>query len=86
MAQTKFPDPIFVNTVGVRGFANGVVNVAFVTTKFVPAVLLDPGQDGVMSIDEVSADLRMDLYCAQQLRAALDEVIEQNTQPRRADA
>lgn len=86
MAQTKFPDPIFVTTVGVRGFANGVVNVAFVTTKFIPAVVVDPEQDGVMSIDEVSADLRMDLYCAQQLHAALGDLIEQNTAPRKADA
>lgn len=69
----------FVNAVAVTGFANGVVNVAFSTFGYTPQV---EGDKTVVAADvHVSANLRMDLFCAQQLRDHLDEIIQTHTKP-----
>ncbi len=62
---------IFVNSVAVSGFNNGVCNFAFSTAEFVPA-------DGKVEVSEfISANLRMDLYCAQQLHDSLANILAQ---------
>lgn len=67
----------FVNTLAVSGFNNGVINLAFTTASFVPQ---EDGDKVIVAVNEfISANLRMDLFCAQQLRDALDKIIEQNT-------
>lgn len=70
---------VFVNTLAVSGFNNGIINLAFTTASFLPKE--DAGK-AVVAIDEfVSANLRFDLYCAQQIRDALDVIIANNTKP-----
>ncbi len=67
------PDVIFVNTMTVSGFLNGNINLSFTTARFT-------AEDGKVNVDEYpSAYLRMDLACAQQVHAALGQIIEQNT-------
>jgi len=64
----------FVNAVAVSGFANGVVNVAFTTNGYVPT----SGPDGtpVVAVDDhVSVNLRMDLFCAQQVYDTLGRIL-----------
>lgn len=71
---------VFVNTLAVSGFSNGIVNLAFATANFIPEE-----EDGAIKVvpDEfISANLRMDLFCAQQLRDRLDQIIEENTKAR----
>lgn len=78
--MTDKPQVIFVNTVAVNGHANGVVNVAFATNDYLPAL----GEDGkaIVSADQtITANLRMDLYCAQQLHAAIGAILEKQTKP-----
>ena len=69
----------FVNTLAVSGFNNGVINLAFTTAQFVPQE--DDGKVVVVLDEFVSANLRMDLLCAQQVHEALGKIIEQNTKP-----
>lgn len=77
--MSESPQIIFVNTLAVSGFNNGVVNLAFTTASFVPR---EDGDKVVVAVEGfVSANLRMDLFCAQQLRDALDKIIAQNTKP-----
>jgi hypothetical protein len=73
-------DIVFVNSLAVSGFSNGIINLAFATARFVP----EENEDGVnVVLDEfISANLRMDLFCAQQLRDRLDAIIEENTKAR----
>lgn len=62
---------VFVNTVVGRGVLNGIVNLSFGTLLFTPS---DDGQ----SIDPdlvVSARLRMDKICAQQLYETLGDLL-----------
>lgn len=69
----------FVNQLANSGFLNGVVNLSFVVARFTPA------EDGEIDPDlVVVSNLRMDLYCAQQLRDRLTQIIEVNTKPSRA--
>ena len=69
------PEVTFVNRISVSGFLNGVVNISFATAVFTA------NGENVETNDEVTVDLRMDLYCAQQVRDALDRIIEQQTMP-----
>lgn len=62
---------VFVNTVVGRGVLNGIVNLSFGTLLFTPS---DDGK----TIDPdlvVSARLRMDKLCAQQLHETLGELL-----------
>ncbi len=74
------PDVTFVNDVSVSGFLNGNVNLSL--TQFVwVAVVPDEGKPVVKLEGNTVVDLRMDLYCAQQIRDALDAIIQKHTKP-----
>jgi hypothetical protein len=70
---------VFVNSLAVRGFLNGVINLAFNSAKFLPEVV--DGETKVTSQDVITANLRMDLYCAQQVYEALGKIIQEQTKP-----
>lgn len=71
--------PIFVNTLQVNGFLNGVVNLAFSTAKWYPR---QDGDKTVVAVSEpITVDIRMDLATAISARDALDRIIEANTKP-----
>lgn len=71
---------IFVNTLSVNGFSNGVCNLCFSTFDFEPT-LDEAGKAIVSNEQHVTANLRMDLYCAQQLHAAIGAILEKQTTP-----
>lgn len=76
----SLPVPTFVNTLSVSGFMNGNVNMLLSATRWYPSST----QDGEVqvAVDEAPlVDLRFDLLCAQQIRDALDRIIEENTKP-----
>jgi len=65
---------VFVNSVAVSGFLNGILNIGFSTAQFLPS------PDGKVNVAEViTANLRMDLLCAQQLHDSLAKILEQQT-------
>ncbi len=71
---------IFVNQLAGSGQLNGVVNLTFATANFMPKA------DGSVDPDlVVTSRLRMDFYCAVQLRDALNALIEQNTAAKKAN-
>jgi hypothetical protein len=68
--------PIFTNQLVASGYLNGVVNLKFATARF------SPDGEGKIDLDlTVSADLRMDLFCAQLLYERLGQIIDANTKP-----
>lgn len=71
---------IFVNSLAVRGFLNGIVNLALQTSKFLPETF-ENGEVKVTSQEVITANLRMDLYCAQQVYEALGKIIQEQTTP-----
>ena len=72
--------PVFVNQLAGSGQLNGVVNLTFTTAQFTPTA------DSTIDPDLViTARLRMDFYCATQLRDALNALIEQNTTAKKAN-
>lgn len=73
------PDVTFVNHVSVSGFLNGVVNLSLGRVRW------EAEGDTVKASVEAGADLRFDLYCAQQIRDALDAIIEQQITPPKAN-
>jgi hypothetical protein len=77
--QKSLPVPTFVNTLSVSGFLNGNVNMLLTVTRWYPTA----DADGLkVAIDEVAqVDLRFDILCAQQMRDALDRIIEENSKP-----
>lgn len=81
------PKPLLVNNLAVHGFLNGILNLAFTAANWYPVPdPNNPGQGTVAIHEPVVLDLRMDLMCAQQLRDALDKIIEQNTKPKVMDS
>ncbi len=68
----------FVNSIVQAGFSNGIYNVAFSTARYTPVANSD-GKLVAAANEFVSANLRMDLFCAQQLHASLAKIIEQQT-------
>lgn len=71
---------VFVSQVAGHGHLNGVINLTLATAKFTPrGEKIDPDM-------QVTSRLRMDLFCAQELRDALDGLIRQNTKPSTAKA
>lgn len=79
MSDDKNVVPTFVNTLAVSGFNNGVINLAFSTARFVP---VQEDDKTVVAVDGfISANLRMDLFCAQQLMDALSKIISDQTKP-----
>ncbi len=70
----------FVNSIAVSGHANGICNFAFSTARYTPSI--DSDGKGIVSVDEyISANLRMDLFCAQQLHDSLANILAQQTKP-----
>lgn len=71
---------VFVNSVAVSGFLNGVINVGFSTARFLPT------DDGKVQLAEaITANLRMDLLCAQQLHDSLASILAQQVKPASKD-
>lgn len=70
----------YVNSIAVSGHANGVCNFAFSTAEYVPATDKD-GKPIVAVSEYISANLRMDLFCAQQLHDSLASILAQQTKP-----
>lgn len=63
----------FANQLVGSGYLNGVVNLTLAAAHFTPQ------DDGKINPDLViTARLRMDLFCAQQLHEHLGRIIEQN--------
>lgn len=67
---------VFVNSVAVSGFLNGICNFCFTSAQFLPS-----GDGKVMPSEVVTANLRMDLLCAQQLHDSLASILAQQTKP-----
>lgn len=66
---------VFANSVIGSGHLNGVINITLGTARF------SPTHDGKIATDLViSARLRLDMACAEQLAAQLGKLIEQMTQ------
>jgi hypothetical protein len=70
---------VFVNSLAVRGFLNGVINLALNTAKFLPEDV--NGETKVTSQDVITVNLRMDLYCAQQVYEAIGKILQEQTRP-----
>jgi len=73
----------FVNTLAVRGFQNGIINLAFASAQFLPETI--DGKTQVSAQEVITANLRMDLYCAQQVYEALGKIIAEQTSPAKKD-
>ena len=69
----------FVNSLAVRGFSNGVLNLAFSTAQFLPQEIDGKVQVGTQEI--ITANLRMDLFCAQQVYEAIGKILADQTKP-----
>lgn len=65
--------PTFVNSVSVQGSLNGVCNILLSVACFLP-----DGEQVKVEAKPV-VDLRFDLYCAQQIRDALDRILSEQT-------
>lgn len=85
--MTDKPSVVFVNSVAVSGFLNGVCNFAFATAQFIPEMTFNEalgkevstGQ--VLPAEEITVQLRFDLRCAQQLHDSLASILAQQTKP-----
>lgn len=82
--MAKDVDVILVNNLEVSGILNGVINLAFSTSQFIPVV--EPNEAGeyetrVGVANVISINMRMDLWLAQQVRDRLSALIEANTKP-----
>lgn len=79
MSTPDQPEVIFVNSLAVNGFLNGVVNLTFMTARWTVGYEVD-GKPIVVEDPYVSSLLRMDLHTAMVLRDALTVIIERETQ------
>jgi hypothetical protein len=74
--DAKSAQVIFCNTVEVHGTLNGVCNVLLGVAHFVP------DSDGKVTVEKsFVADLRFDLYCAQQMHDALSKLLADQVKP-----
>lgn len=63
---------VFVNSIAGSGILNGCCNLTFSTARFTP-------KDGKIDPDMVvTARLRLDLFCVQQLHDTLGKILAQN--------
>lgn len=72
---------VFVNSLTVSGFQNGVLNLSFSTAPFLP---LPPDPDGKVKVSTqeiITANLRMDLFCAQQVHGAIGKILADQAPP-----
>jgi hypothetical protein len=65
----------FVNQVVGSGHLNGVVNLTFAAAMFTP------NKDRIDPDLVITARLRMDMFCAEQLYATLGSIISKNSKP-----
>ncbi|HLY88318.1 MAG TPA: hypothetical protein VKQ27_04980 [Acetobacteraceae bacterium] len=79
---------VFITDLEVSGFLNGVINMAFSTTQYVPE-FRPAERDGetfmelaVSPAPVITANLRFDLRVAQQIRDRLNQIIADNTKPK----
>lgn len=86
MSMENKSEVVYVTGLATWGFLNGIINVAFTTAQFLPEVDGETEAVKVVSADYISANLRLDLNVAQQLRDALDGIIEQHTKPKVMDS
>lgn len=89
--MAKDVDVILVNNLEVSGILNGVINLAFSTSQFIPVVQETAPNSGeyetvVGVANVISANLRMDLWLAQQVHERLGALIEANTKPGKMDS
>ncbi len=70
---------IFCTSLAVRGFNNGVCNIALQQAQYLPEEI--DGKMQVATQEVIVANLRMDLYCAQQVYEALGKIIAEQTAP-----
>ena len=80
--MSENPPVVFVTGVAVSGFNNGNCNFAFNTAQFLPG-LDEEGKPRVELAEVITANLRMDLFCAQQLHDSLAALLAQHTKPKR---
>lgn len=88
MSMEDKSEVTYVTGLAASGFLNGVINVAFSTARFLPETKVVDGEPKatVVMADYISANLRFDLFVAQQLRDALDRILAQHTKPERMDS
>jgi hypothetical protein len=81
----KEADVILVNNLEASGFLNGIINLAFSTSRFIPEVRetdeLGKFETVVGMAPMITINMRMDLWLAQQVRDRLDELIAATTKP-----
>ncbi len=82
MSMEDKSEVTYVTGLATWGFLNGIINVAFTTARFLPEVDDDTEEVKVVSADYISANLRLDLNVAMQLRDVLDGIIAQQTKPK----
>jgi hypothetical protein len=70
---------IFTTSLAVRGFSNGVVNLALNQAQYLPEKVGD--ELLVTPQEQVVVQLRMDLFCTQQVYEALGKILEDQTKP-----
>jgi hypothetical protein len=70
---------IFTTSLAVRGFSNGIINLALNQAQFLPEEI--DGKVQVTAQEVIVANLRMDLFCAQQVYEALGKILADQTKP-----
>ncbi len=70
---------IFTTSLAVRGFSNGIVNLALNQAQFLPEEI--DGKVQVTTQEVIVANLRMDLFCAQQVYEAIGKILADQTKP-----
>ncbi len=74
---------VFTTSLAVRGFSNGIVNLALNQAQFLPEEI--DGKVQVTTQEVIVANLRMDLFCAQQVYEALGKILADQTKPVKKD-
>ena len=79
MEPKDLPRPVYVNTLLLNGFLNGICNLAFATASWYPRQ--GDGKVEVAISEPITVDIRMDLSCAIATRDALNRIIDENSKP-----
>jgi hypothetical protein len=74
---------VFTTSLAVRGFSNGIVNLALNQAQFLPEEI--DGKVQVTTQEVIVANLRMDLFCAQQVYEALGKILAEQTKPAKSE-
>lgn len=85
MSTTK-PEVVYVTSLAVSGFLNGIVNLGFSTAQFLPIPHHDSAtgetEVKVQAAEVMTANLRFDLMVAQQVHDALGKMLDQHVKPK----